>query len=752
MWFRAPKDDVAYEAPSAGESLLGMALNMKRRIHAASTSFSQAASPAIAHNGLLWVSFALIVATLNVGIMGLKPLRFGVWFQSEPIFLGLMILSALAALMVWKLWRAGIDVFAAMRYRVMQIFTAFLAWNFITGALSEIPMRTWFGPPESGEGWLFYLSIWLYTLLVFTLLNHRLFIKALAIAVPASLALITAVQIFPDAENQIFKWADYLGFAVIFYFLSLPKLFSVVTHWWLKAALIAIGAVCLLLSGNFSAIFLVGIFTAVGAIHFALRKRKSAKWLLRIVIGCAVVIPTVWICIAWNSKATEVFCDTIVHSLSWYDKTFQPTGRVKEVIDVYKNTMNPENGELFNNGSLGTRILMNRAAYDFITSNVGSLLLGNGFGSYNDTLFRYSVTDGVKLYQPNAYANWYLVTGHAFHPHNAWIYMLVSSGFIGVMLWLAFSYGLLRHITAYTSVIIPGWLAYQCLSAVWFTVPIITVFFALALASTMHSMSPAQRHLPSKPWLPSLLLVVAAAYLIAATLHYRVATQTEAQLTQIQTSLPEANMRAIDDYGMGGMHQWWVAVLLGDYLNMKAAQNIPFKESDVAWFEAMQRMLQQASAESRKIARIDAYLLGAANDSMLLYAPTGNLWSATAERTMREWPEIALRFGLAEPTRTDILAQYFEYLIRHYQQTQNADDKRTAIHIITRLSRAILKRHPENAVAHWYYGNALIAESATEAEGLQHAIRAYQSGVANHVPIPDSFKAFMEQQTHVSSD
>ena len=752
MWFGSSKDDVTYEAPSAGESLLGMLLKIKQRI-TRHTSFAFAtSSPNLPEHRLLWLAFALLVATMNIGLMALKPIRFGVWFQSDPIFFGLMLLSALAALMVWKLWRAGIDVFAAMRYRVMQMFTVFLAWNFVTAALSEIPMRAWFGPPESGEGWLFYLSIWLYTLLVFTLLNHRLFTKALAIAAPASLALITALQIFPDAENQIFKWADYLGFIVIFYFLSLPTLFSAITHRWLKIGLIAVGAACLLLSGNFSAIFLVGIFTAFGAIHFAIRKRKSAKILLRVAIGCVVVLPIAWISIAWNSTITNAFCERIIDTLSWYDETFTPTGNIKTVIDVYKNTMNPNSGDAFNNGSLGTRILMNRAAYDFIASDAESLLIGNGFGSYNDTLFRYSVTDGVKLYQPNAYANWYLVTGHAFHPHNAWIYMLVSGGFVGLLLWLAFTYGLLRHITAHTSIIVPGWLAYQALSMVWFTVPIVTAFFALALATTMHSMAPTRTVLPSRQWLPSLLLVIAAAYAIAATLHYRVATQTENQLVAIQTSLPNADMHAIKDYGMGGMHQWWVAVLLGDYLNMKANTNLPFKESDVAWFEAMQRFMHETSKETRKIARVDAYLLGAANDSMLLYLPKSNLWLATAERTMREWPKIALRFGLAEPTRTDILAQYFEYLIRHFQQTQNGDEKRAALNIVSRLSRSILKRYPENAVANWYYGNALMANKATEAEGLKHTIRAYRDGVVRKVPMPDSLKAFMEQQTHGSKN
>jgi len=695
-----------------------------------------------------WATLAVLAATLNIGIMGLPPFRFGMWFQSEPIFFALLVTSGFAALMLAFWWRSDVAIFAPLKHRAMQIFSLFLLWALIVSLFCNIPMQSLFGPSEISEGWLYFLSIWMHTLLVCRLLSHAYFARALMFLLAFSLLFTTCLQELLSQDDKIFKWGDYLGFLGIFYFASLPAFFTQFRHAKLKCAMVLIGVISVTVSNNYSAIALMLAFGACGLMGYALRNTRFVRLYTRFIIVLAFSVPLLWSAIAWNNQTTQSAGHAIVNMLTFVEKQLPADSRLTRFIKTYQVALNPDNGAAFYNGSFGVRMLINRAGYDFLRDKPIVTLLGDGFGGFNDILYRYAVTDGVTLYDQKDYANWNIVTGHAFHPHNEWMYMLTSAGIVGLLLWLAFLISLLRVRPEFAYSVIPAWLAYQCLSTVWFIVPIVTGFFAIAIACSVQCSALRVRPIPVKLPRATILMapIVGILFFIGACMQYIAANEGQRMITRIQQSLPSNEVKPIRDFGMGGLRQWWVATLMQNYLNDKPLTNTPYKESDVAWLRANLFLMHQVAQRETKIMRVDAYRLNVTNDVMQYYQKLDGIWQHTANELRAAWKDEAMKFALKEPTRLDLLTPYFEYWLNQYAEAKTEEEKAAAIDAARSLATELLKTYPQNPILRWYYGKTLMTNPKTEARGIAMAIDAYRDGVAYKVPITNTLKAFMDSK------
>jgi hypothetical protein len=739
--FHSNSVEPGYEPPSTGDSLIGVMFKK---------AFAQRPQT-VASQWKYWATLAVLACTLNIGILGLTPFRFGMWYQSEPIFFGLLVSSLLATLMVIVWWRSGMPIFAPLKQLPMQIFSVFLLWGLGVSLISEIPMRSFFGPPEIGEGWLYYASIWIHVLLACMLFSRPFFCRAVVYLLAFSLLLTTCLQSLAAEPEKIFKWADFLGFLGIFYFVALPFLLTHIPDKKIRVLLIIIGVFSVIVSDNYSSLGLMVIFAVLGWIAYKMQRHRFERAYMRTIITLGFLVPLLWCSLSWNNNSTLFFARTLIGMLNIYEDAFKPEGRTLRFIQTYQISLNPNNGGAFNNGSFGVRMMMNRVAYDFMSDTPSTFIVGDGFGSYNDILFRYAITDGVQLYSEKKYANWYIVNGHAFHPHHQWIYILTSTGIPSIILWMAFMFSLLRMQPRYAYSVIPAWLAYQCLSAVWFGMPIVGGFFAIAIAATLQGLRSEERPLLTRVPKPMLAIIplLAIAFFAASMVQYSAAKQGQNLIERIQTSFPTNGLKPINDYGLGGLRQWWVAVLMGDYLTQKLETGAPFKDSDVAWLRANLFLMNQVSEQSRrKSVRIDAYRLGVANDVIQLYQPRDPIWNKTATDLMVTWEDIATKFALREPTRMDLLTPYFEYWITKYAVATTDAERESAIAPVRRLSENLLAHFPQNNILRWYYGKALMTNPQTEAQGFTFALGAYRDGVAQKIPLTNELRNLMDEKLH----
>jgi hypothetical protein len=100
--------------------------------------------------------FGAIVLCLSVFI---PSFSYGIWFQSEPVTVGLLCMGALAAACLVSLEPTGHDVARVFKSSPIRILTAFVAWNAVTSMFHAFPGRSWFGSPEIGEGIFAFLAL-----------------------------------------------------------------------------------------------------------------------------------------------------------------------------------------------------------------------------------------------------------------------------------------------------------------------------------------------------------------------------------------------------------------------------------------------------------------------------------------------------------------------------------------------------------------------------------------------------------------
>jgi hypothetical protein len=108
-----------------------------------------------------------LVLTLGffIYVLALRPFAFGIWFQSEPVTTSLLALGALAAPCLLALELTGHPVADVLARPPVQLLTAFVLWSALASTLQSFPARSWFGPPEIGEGVFAFLALLLLTIL-----------------------------------------------------------------------------------------------------------------------------------------------------------------------------------------------------------------------------------------------------------------------------------------------------------------------------------------------------------------------------------------------------------------------------------------------------------------------------------------------------------------------------------------------------------------------------------------------------------
>ena len=368
----------------------------------------------------LWV----LLCQLNVFIFCFPPFQTGIWVQTEPTVLALFISCTLSAL-----WLA---VGTAKRWlnvrpdlsSLLVCLLVWIAWQCLMTAGAQMPWRSWFGPPQTGDGTAMSIATLLMALMALALWEIEDCRRAILMTAGASVLVQCGLHLYyqPVAGNIDMpdrwipaQWPDYLPFIGGNLWVAAWIGGGIKTH--KQFGLLAIAMVVMLVdSHNLTAqIFFSLALVIITAERFSYLAPHLQHYFLpnptwRRVMMAACFIPFITVMISpW---VPAVGSDE------------HPSG----AFSVFSRI----------NDGLGARMIMNRVSVATLQHEPKRWLIGNGWGTYTDDLFKYGLVDGVYTYKNGQRApNWFLVEGTSHHSHNQAVEALLSLGLIGILLWYA---------------------------------------------------------------------------------------------------------------------------------------------------------------------------------------------------------------------------------------------------------------------------------------------------------------------------
>lgn len=166
-------------------------------------------------------------ASLFVWGAALPPFHTGLWFMTEPQEIALWASGALAAIVL--AWHPGAR--EAMRSPLVLIPLALAGLTLVTSLAQPFPVRSWFGPPQTGEGGFWFLTLGLQVALF--RLADRVWAARVALGSAAAVVGITM-----DGQ-PLNSFTDYLAFVGIALAIIHPGWFGML---WCAGLVIASGS------------------------------------------------------------------------------------------------------------------------------------------------------------------------------------------------------------------------------------------------------------------------------------------------------------------------------------------------------------------------------------------------------------------------------------------------------------------------------------------------------------------------------
>ncbi len=420
----------------------------------------------ISHNSrYTQTSIYLCALTLLTVVTTLPPFRAGIWHQVEPMMFVHSILCLAAAL-----WLAvGIHTHQLIIRKPSIPEGVILSWvglQMIAVVFSTSSWRAWFGSPGDSESAMWW-TIWLVSLVLFQAIweirrTHKPLLSC-ACFITASLALL---HFFTGDGEYIYEWApnkwpDYLAFFAAYLWLIFSST-QYAKHNTCRIFILALCLFALLTSNNITGILLLipaFAFTIFIAAFKPLRRLFYPLKRWRIVACILCVLP-----VGWYGFTAQYQHDDPALGYTIEDSIFAAKDQ-----------------------GMGSRVLLNKVAFDALTDDPKRMLFGKGAGHFTDDLFRYALVDGTAVFRGTIREpNWFLIDGTAYHVHSQPLQALLSFGVVGFVVWFAMPIMLLwhmpRHLFWRTAPIL---VATTALGFFWFEVPHLLAVNALAWATLL---------------------------------------------------------------------------------------------------------------------------------------------------------------------------------------------------------------------------------------------------------------------------
>lgn len=641
------------------------------------------------------IGIALILAG-SVGALGsvflaLPGLRFGIWYQSEPTVMALHAASAIVGL--------GLAVTSFVdplpRRMLLHPFVvipiAIALWSILTSPLHDVPGLTWFGSPQLGEGVFSYIDLALLVLGGASLRRFRLaraILAGTAIAVTVAVTALTAYRSHVDSTAPVpFFFPDYIAF----YGILTPVLLMTLKpapRPWFAASVFLLGLVVIAISENRAAIALALAVPPAAwlALRHLGRRGRPARW-----TGVAIVV----------AVAAGV------------------TGAV-----FATGAPAPQDYLL----TLESRSQLMRIALPAAEARPLSVLVGNGWGAYGDLLAIHLPVEWLSLFHGSEGVHWDAVDRVDFHSHNVFVESYLSIGVPGALLALAAIAVLpLRSRRALVPVATVAGALLAGVGAVWFQLPVTIPLVGLAAGFLAGPGRRAGRAFGNPAPIGSVLGLAAGVVGYAALSTGLLAERAYTFQPPMEAPLPDGPITAaqcpasLDDSGRGGLHLSFRLHLYGNHIAGRLAENERIGETDIAPLRGL-----VCAAESYPQARstMRLHLTRLLMRADLAFAEPNADLDPFLERYLANWEEVVDALLVRAPRRTDQAAPYILWLLR-----ENDQDR------IRMFTETLYERAPDDPVALWFSGIALLGDPQTADEGLSRMRRALDRGIDRIVPV-----------------
>jgi uncharacterized membrane protein (UPF0127 family) len=678
----------------------------------------------------LWGLVLSLHGALFTTFLGAPEFSFGIWEQSEPILIGLHFCAALAAISL------GMIAFTTKRlgflawHPIVLLPLGLAFWSFLVGFTHDLPSLSWFGSPEVGEGILWYLELALLTAaagIVIKFRFARLFLAFAAIFVTCILTFLT-IRYFNTGNPLLvpFRFSDYLGFSGIFIitvaltYLRETKLLILIT------AIIA-GLFIVYFSSNRAAWGLVYIATPViGLIGFFIARRVPTK-VLRL-LG------------AINIFLFIVFSTTLLSTVD-----FRP------LVKKIELTMSPGSNEVskFHSAisSQLTRQHLHTLSLEAIEDRPMLLALGRGWGMFGDLFASYLPIDWVTLRDDKMTMsesdNW-ILKGHwdavgrvDFHSHNGFLQAILSTGIIGCLLFLGIFLAPLIWCRK-KFIILAGAFGFAttALYTQWFQMPSSLPLFAFALGGFITPTKFRWFYPMLKRFAPYVWTAISVLLIFIGLVSLKFTPYAFYYMPQMTKSLttPEGYFicpNRFEDQGRGGIHLAHRLRSMSRYVKTKILSsedpNFDGKEFLLDYFRGVVCASENYIDRGASI-RLLIAALNTRSDFAFLNIP--NKMKPMVNKYKQNWGKRVTELVTRAPKRTDMAATYLLYLLK-------IGDEKT----FSNFAIDLYARNPEDSIALWFSGIALLSKPNMGYAGTQRMRKALRIGVERLIPVDQSLKS-----------
>ncbi len=588
---------------------------------------------------------------------------------------------------------------------------ALAAWILLTGPWQPVPRLAWFGSPQIGEGLFWFLDLAVFVASGMVLMRHpkiRVFLGSLALLVVLYLVVATLHAIhFAGNPNLVsatpfvpYYFPDYLAFFGIFFVAILISCFRLKKPGAVLAACL-LGAAVVYVSDNRAGMVLV---FAMAPLAWLILKYGPWTGLARrgLAVTGAILVP--------------VIVTLLVLTIDYSD-------------------LAREGGTLglIANSALSRQRLID-VAITAAARDPSIALIGSGWGSYSDLLAIHLPIDWAPLRKDVFFEDsWDAVFRVDFHSHNFLVEGLFSSGVVGLLLVLAFTAAL------------PGWCWRRYvvmagtlgaltggLSAAWFQLPPSMPFMALAWAGfaapgTTAFIAGRRRGMAllALAVIGGVLVTVGIGSLRYSDRAFFFTPSMESPLYREAKRSPCAEIFA--DQGRGGVHLAHRLRTFVKYIINRSAKGESIEPGRINELRGLICAAEDYVDRGGTYRLLLATLFARAD---LAFAVSRPELEPLVNVYLSNWGERlnqALRIG---PKRTDLAASYLLWLLREGREGA-----------FSRLARALYRDNPEDAVALWFSGIALLGGTSGADDGLARMRKSLDKGIERIIPVDEGLKS-----------
>jgi len=639
------------------------------------------------------LSLGSCTAGLTAGFLALafaiEPLRFGQWPQSEPVVAALFLAGVLcwAGLMAMAVDRPA-RCASVLSSPVVLAPLLLALWTGLMSPFHAVPMMTWFGFPNLGEGVLWWLAVAGMAAAALVLKPLRRTTRPLLLLGLGLMAVYAALTLmFGKGSAYAPYWfPDYLAFAALF-------LIPATVGWarWRSPVQIGMAAI------------------AAGVLLFL--SNNMTAWGAALGVGLPLAAPV------WLLQRRQWPAASRVRPLAIAGVALVPllvTAAVLATGDYLEVETNWDRARLLDLVGIG------------LSDRPGGLVTGFGWGQVSDLLARYLLLDEVRLAQDGAWSpNWAAATWVHWHTHNQFADSLLAGGIVALG---AFMFVTVAPVLAAPAGRLPlavlSCAAFAATAGTWFQMPGTLAVMAVGTAG-LARVPPASGHRLASPGaIRALAAVCTLALSLGLVVQAELAVRAESvRLTPLRelASRPDACPDLLRDWGRGGIH-------LGDqYLERTNRIVRTARESDGADHSPVtldeMRALGAVACAADRWRREDGDSLRLALSSVLAMGELAFLPPPAEEQAVQvglldDWEGRLAAFLDRAPERVDVSAPFYGWLL-------GRDQEDTALAFAERR----LAEHPLDSVAMWYSGIVLLGRPDRAENGIRRLRRALDLGV-----------------------